>query len=138
MIVEGRLVDLEFGPRWGQIEILDGTITRLGDLGLKPDLKLGHEQLVFPGFVDVHTHLRQGDEYKEDFHTATQAALNGGVTCLLDMPNNPIPPVTKDMLAGKEAAVADLPVDIGFYLGLGPNTRPSGHPHYKAFMGPSI
>ena len=138
MIVEGRLVDIDFGPRWGQIEILEGTITRLGDLGLKADLKLGQDQLIFPGFVDVHTHLRQGDEYKEDFHSATRAALNGGVTCLLDMPNNPVPPVTKDMLAGKEAAIADLPVDIGFYVGLGPNTRPSGHRHYKAFMGPSI
>ena len=138
MIVEGRLVDVEFGPRWGQIEILNGSIARVGDLGLKPDLKLSEDQLVFPGFVDVHTHLRQGDEYKEDFHTATQAALNGGVTCLLDMPNNPVPPVTKDMLIGKEAAVANLPVDIGFYVGLGPNTRPSGHRHYKAFMGPSI
>ncbi|MBN9416470.1 MAG: amidohydrolase family protein [Candidatus Eremiobacteraeota bacterium] len=138
MIVEGRLVDAHFGPRWGQVQIVDGHITRIGDLGLKPDLKLGENQLVFPGFVDVHTHLRQGDEYKEDFHTASAAALNGGVTSLLDMPNNPIPPVTKAMLAGKEAAVAELPVDIGFYVGLGPDTRPSGHRHYKAFMGPSI
>ena len=138
MIVEGRLVDAEWGPRWGQVQILDGYITRIGDLGLKPDLRLSENQLVFPGFVDVHTHLRQGDEHKEDFHTATAAALNGGVTCMLDMPNNPVPPVTKAMLAGKEAAVAELPIDIGFYVGLGPDTRPSGHRHYKAFMGPSI
>lgn len=138
IVVEGRLVDSTFSPRWGQVEIKDGTISRLGALGLKANLKLGEDQLIFPGFVDVHTHLRQGDEYKEDFHTATRAALNGGVTTMLDMPNNPIPPVHADMLAGKQAAVAALPVDIGFYVGLGPDTRPSGHRHYKAFMGPSI
>lgn len=138
MILEGRLVDAHFGPRWGQIEIRDGNITRVGNLGMRPDLKLGEGQLVFPGFVDVHTHLRQGDEYKEDFTTATQAALNGGVTCMLDMPNNPIPPVTQEMLGDKQRAVAELPIDIGFYVGVGPGTRPSGHRHYKAFMGPSI
>lgn len=137
-VVEGRLVDSSFAPRWGQIEIRDGHIARLGDLALKPDLRLNQDQLVFPGFVDVHVHLRQGDEHKEDYETATRAALNGGVTCMLDMPNNPVPPVKLCDLQSKQERVRGLPVDIGFYLGLGPGTRPSGHTHYKAFMGPSI
>jgi len=138
IVVEGRLVDVDFSPRWGQVEIRQGVIQRIGSLGLRPTLKFGPDQLIFPGFVDVHTHLRQGDEHKEDFETACKAALNGGVTCMLDMPNNPVPPTHKDMLASKEVAVSDLPIDIGFYLGLGPDTRPCGHRHYKAFMGPSI
>ena len=41
-----------------------------------------------PGLVDAHVHLREpGMEYKEDFYTGTAAALAGGVTMVLDMPN---------------------------------------------------
>lgn len=133
-VVEGRLVD-----RWGQVEIVDGNIARVGDLGLKPDLKAGEHDIVFPGFVDVHVHLRQGNEEKEDFHSGARAALNGGVTCMLDMPNNPVPPRTLEGLQVKRAGVAELPIDIDFYLGVGPGTRPEpGHRLYKAYMGPSI
>lgn len=140
LILEGQLVDsLWEAPRWGQVEIRGGKIARVGDLGLRPDLKMADHQLVFPGFVDVHVHLRQGDEYKEDFQTATRAALQGGVTCMWDMPNNPVPPRSYDDLQLKRSLVADLPIDIGFYLGVGPGTRPDPrHRHYKAFMGPSI
>jgi len=41
-----------------------------------------------PGLIDVHVHLRQpGAEYKEDFSSGTAAALAGGVTMVLCMPN---------------------------------------------------
>jgi dihydroorotase len=44
--------------------------------------------LVFPGIVDMHTHLREpGREDKETIETATSAALKGGVTSVLAMPN---------------------------------------------------
>ena len=44
--------------------------------------------LKLPGLVDVHTHLRvPGGEYKEDFATGTAAALAGGITTILGMPN---------------------------------------------------
>ncbi|HIC93410.1 MAG TPA: dihydroorotase, partial [Anaerolineae bacterium] len=47
-----------------------------------------------PGLIDVHVHLRDpGGTHKEDFHTGTAAALAGGVTAVLDMPNN-FPPIT--------------------------------------------
>jgi allantoinase len=50
--------------------------------------------LVFPGFIDPHVHSRDpGLTEKEDFAHATRAALAGGVTTLLDMPNA-VPPVT--------------------------------------------
>lgn len=138
MIVEGKLVDREFGVRHGQVQIHEGRIARVGDLGLKPDLKAADDEIIFPGFVDVHVHLRQGEEYKEDYQTATQAALHGGVTGMLDMPNNPIPPRADADLALKRSLVQGLPVNIDFYLGIGPDTRPGMNPFYKAFMGPSI
>ena len=41
-----------------------------------------------PGLIDVHVHLREpGDTHKEDFATGTAAALAGGVTAVLAMPN---------------------------------------------------
>lgn len=48
---------------------------------------------IFPGFVDVHVHLREpGFSYKEDINTGTLAAAHGGVTHLCAMPNlNPVP-----------------------------------------------
>lgn len=115
----------------------DGVITAVGDLGKSPDLRCSDHQLVFPGFTDVHVHLRGGDEHKEDYDTAVRAALQGGITGMLDMPNNPVPPMTREALAPKQQAVHGRPVDIGFYVGVGPGSRPSGHTHYKGFMGPS-
>ena len=50
--------------------------------------------LVLPGLVDAHTHLREpGQRYKEGIANGSRAALAGGVTTLLDMPNN-VPPCT--------------------------------------------
>ena len=45
-------------------------------------------KIIFPGFIDVHTHLRDSNlQYKEDFESGTSAAIAGGYTTVLDMPN---------------------------------------------------
>ncbi len=48
---------------------------------------------IFPGFVDVHVHLREpGFSYKETVESGTSAAARGGYTCVCSMPNlNPVP-----------------------------------------------
>jgi dihydroorotase len=57
--------------------------------------------LVLPGLIDAHVHLRdQKLEYKEDFFTGTAAAANGGVTSVIDMPNNK--PVTMSLESLRE------------------------------------
>ncbi|MDI9619762.1 MAG: dihydroorotase family protein [Candidatus Nezhaarchaeota archaeon] len=49
-------------------------------------------RLVLPGIVDVHVHLRdEGFSYKEDFKSGTSSAVLGGVTSVVDMPNNDPP-----------------------------------------------
>ena len=57
----------------------------------------------YPGFIDIHVHLRDpGATHKEDFITGTRAALKGGFTYVLDMPNNPTrPTVSLDELNKK-------------------------------------
>lgn len=80
----------------------------------KVDLK-GH--LILPGIIDAHVHLRdQGLKYKEDFFTGTCAAASGGVTTVLDMPNNA--PVTMSVDSLKERAgiaARNSLVNVAFY-----------------------
>jgi carbamoyl-phosphate synthase/aspartate carbamoyltransferase/dihydroorotase len=76
-------------------------------------------QLQLPGLVDAHVHLREpGYTYKEDFTTGTAAALAGGVTTVLDMPNTVPPTATPEHLAEKVAlAAAKAVCDVGIFVG---------------------
>lgn len=87
---------------------------------LESDMKL----ITFPGLIDPHVHLRTpGQEYKEDFLTGTKAALAGGFTTIIDMPNNAVPITTLERLEAKrEIAKTQIVCDTGFYFGsLGDN-----------------
>ncbi|KAI0907275.1 allantoinase [Ustulina deusta] len=80
-------------------------------------------KLLIPGLVDAHVHLNEpGRTEWEGFNTGTRAAASGGVTTVVDMPLNAIPPTTT--LAGfKEKLVASQGqcwVDVGFYGGVIP------------------
>ncbi len=73
--------------------------------------------LILPGLIDVHVHLRgQMQAYKEDFLTGTTAAVAGGITTVLDMPNNQ--PVTMDPSSLRKRARAAAPnilANVGFF-----------------------
>lgn len=75
-----------------------------------------------PGLVDVHTHLRvPGGEHKEDFASGTAAALAGGFTCVLAMPNTSPPLVTGDALTeARRLAQASIRCDVGIFGGASP------------------
>jgi dihydroorotase-like cyclic amidohydrolase len=80
--------------------------------------------ITLPGLVDPHVHLRDpGQTDKEDFYTGTSAALAGGFTTVMDMPNNAEPITTLQRLEAKQAIAAQKTVsDIGFHFGtLGDN-----------------
>ena len=79
--------------------------------------------LRLPGLIDPHVHVREpGQTHKEDWDTATQAALAGGVTMILAMPNTK-PPIfdatTLDMAL--TAAKQKARCDYGQYIGAGPD-----------------
>lgn len=60
--------------------------------------------LVLPGLIDPHVHFREpGATYKEDFETGSRAAVAGGFTTVMDMPNNTIPTTTVQRLNEKKA-----------------------------------
>lgn len=72
-----------------------------------------------PGLIDTHVHLREpGATQKEDFESGTKAALAGGYTCILDMPNNPEPTVSLDALDKKISLTQGrIYSDVGFHFG---------------------
>lgn len=74
---------------------------------------------LLPGLVDAHVHFRTpGHEAKEDWTTGSKAALAGGVTTVLDMPNNDPPTIDEETLSEKRKVVAEETlVNYGFFVG---------------------
>lgn len=82
------------------------------------------DRIQLPGLIDVHVHLRDpGQTHKEDFTSGTSAALAGGFTTVVDMPNNAEPITTLERLHDKRQIAKDkIAADIGFHYGsLGDN-----------------
>lgn len=79
--------------------------------------------ILLPGLVDAHVHLNEpGRTEWEGFYTGTQAAAFGGVTTVVDMPLNAIPPTTTvaNLNEKVDAARGKCWVDVGFYGGIIP------------------
>ncbi|MFD4752978.1 MULTISPECIES: allantoinase AllB [unclassified Streptomyces] len=109
-------------------------------------LDLGDDALL-PGLVDTHVHVNDpGRAHWEGFTTATRAAAAGGITTLVDMPLNSLPPTTTvDHLRRKrEVAAPRAHIDVGFWGGAIPGNaahlRPlheAGVLGFKCFLSPS-
>ena len=144
MIIAGQFVHAD--RQWtGQIRIAGQYIVESGpQLGVA-DITFGDDCLIFPGMGDIHIHARDdvsGKEiYKEDFRTVSAASINGGVTHVADMPNNPAAPIDDASYQAKQRHLAsrEIPVYVTLYAGIGPGTRPLSFPvPYKAYMGHSV
>lgn len=115
------------------ISLATGKITSIFYSVLPPtDFPLGtpyvdySPHLILPGLVDSHVHLNEpGRTEWEGFWTGTRAAAFGGVTTVIDMPLNAIPPtITVDGLEQKVAAAqGKCWVDVGFYGGIVPGNE---------------
>ncbi|NBX93344.1 MAG: allantoinase AllB [Proteobacteria bacterium] len=102
------------------------------------------EKVLMPGLCDSHVHMNEpGRTEWEGIATATQAAAAGGITTLIDMPLNSIPPtVTVDALQLKrKSAEKTAYVDYGFWGGVIPGNEKDLEPlidagimGFKAFM----
>ncbi|KUN75284.1 dihydroorotase [Streptomyces griseoruber] len=125
LIVEGgRLVTPE-GVREGTVVVRDGRVAAL--LGPDAPLPEGRRldaagRYVLPGLIDSHVHFRTpGLEYKEDWEHGSAAALAGGVTTVMDMPNTRPPGLDEDAMRAKAELVAGhAGVDHRFHIGADP------------------
>jgi Molybdopterin-binding domain of aldehyde dehydrogenase/Amidohydrolase family len=126
LVVRGRRVVTPDGVRPAALQLRGGVIAKVadhGDVSASTPLVEAGDAAVLPGLVDVHVHVNgPGCTEWEGFDTATRAAAAGGVTTLVDMPLNSVPPTTTvAALAAKRAAAAGKAhVDVAFWGGIVP------------------
>src|SRR5882724_1206684 len=132
LVIRSKRVVLSESMAPASIHISDGVIIAIKSYQSVPTdcelIQANAESLVMPGLVDTHVHINEpGRTEWEGFATATRAAAAGGVTTLVDMPLNSIPPTTTVAgLETKRAAARDrCVVDTGFLAGVVPATAVS-------------
>ncbi|MFI6772316.1 allantoinase AllB [Nocardia sp. NPDC050412] len=112
------------GETGGSIGVRDGRIVAIeppdSTLIAETVVELAADEVLLPGIVDAHVHVNDpGRTEWEGFPSATKAAAAGGVTTIIDMPLNSIPP-TCDLAAlevKRETARDRVYVDVGFWGG---------------------
>ena len=122
LVVRGEQTLTTAGIVAREIGIRDGRVVAIEPLGSglvgAEVIELADDQVMIPGLVDTHVHVNEpGRTEWEGFDSATRAAAAGGVTTLIDMPLNSIPPtVNVDALAEKRAAAQgkNLRLQLGY------------------------
>lgn len=114
LVNEGRIVEADL--------LIEGErITRIGPGPLPAGVETVDLQgrYVLPGLIDDQVHFREpGSREKATIASESRAAVAGGVTSFLDMPNNTPPAVSLEALRGKrEVAERTSYANYGFYLG---------------------
>jgi allantoinase len=150
LVLESRRVVTPEGERPLAVGVRGGRIEVIEAYGAPLEASERHdfgELVILPGLCDTHVHVNEpGRTEWEGFRTATRAAAAGGITTIVDMPLNSIPPtVDRAGLAAKRAASeGKLFVDVGLWGGVVPGNTPElaqlfreGLPGFKCFLVPS-
>ncbi|GGR74542.1 allantoinase [Nocardioides luteus] len=122
------------GIRDGEIVAVDTSATAADLTGVRT-VQLADDEVLLPGVVDAHVHVNDpGRTEWEGFASATRAAAAGGVTTIVDMPLNSIPP-TCDVVAldlKRKTAASQALVDVGFWGGAVPGNLADLRPLHEA------
>jgi len=151
LIIRGRRVVLRDRVAPASLHIVDGRIRSVEDFASANAtaelIDVNDDDVVMPGLVDTHVHINApGRTDWEGFESATRAAAAGGVTTLVDMPLNSIPPTTTSagFQAKLKAAENSCYVDVGFWGGVVPGNvselealKRAGVVGFKCFLVPS-
>ena len=143
-LVDGAFAKVEVGVRAGRISRIAPAGTELLS---ERTVELAPDELLLPGLVDTHVHVNEpGRTEWEGFESATRAAAAGGVTTIVDMPLNSIPPTVSVAALDEKRAVAEgrVFVDVGFWGGVIPGNidelaplHEAGVYGFKCFLLPS-
>lgn len=128
VVITGAMAVLPDGTRLADVRVRDGVITEvLAGGGLQADVDEVHIDgtglHLLPGMIDPQVHFREpGQPEKEDLCSGSMAAVSGGVTSFLDMPNND-PPATTVAAIEEKIASADATsvAHHGFFIGATPD-----------------
>jgi allantoinase len=151
LVIRAKRVVTPAGEAARCVAVREGVVAAVAPLAARLEgaqtIDLPDDEVLLPGLVDTHVHVNEpGRTEWEGFATATRAAAAGGVTTLLDMPLNSIPPTcTVSALEIKQkAADGQCHVDVGFWGGAIPGNvtelrglHDAGVFGFKSFMAPS-
>jgi allantoinase len=137
LVVRARRVLLPEGERAAAVHTEGGRIVAVTPFDDAPGgaVTLADDEVLLPGLVDSHVHVNEpGRTEWEGFVTATAAAIAGGVTTIVDMPLNSIPPTTSvDALHVKrEVAKGQVSTDVAFWAGAVPGNVDQLRPLHEA------
>lgn len=150
VIKNGKIVTSQSTHEGDDVAVKDGKIVAIDRQGSFTDATETYDasgQYVLPGIIDAHVHFREpGYEYKEDFGTGSRAAAYGGVTTVLDMPNNlPFCSTAQALKEKMELVAPKAFVDYGFVVAIVgetvdeiPALVEAGANVYKIFMGSTV
>ncbi|PYQ48860.1 MAG: hypothetical protein DMF59_14825, partial [Acidobacteria bacterium] len=122
VILRSRRVVTPNGVRAASVHIRAEKIEHVGDYEENFEIDYG-DLVIMPGLVDSHVHVNEpGRTEWEGFDSATRAAAAGGVTTIVDMPLNSIPPTTsvEALLTKARAMEGKCWVDVGLWGGAVP------------------
>jgi allantoinase len=125
LVVRARRVVLPDSERAAAVHTENGRITAVTAFDDVPAdaHTLEDDEVLLPGLVDSHVHVNEpGRTEWEGFATATRAAIAGGVTTIVDMPLNSIPPTTtlEALHVKRQTAKGQVAADVAFWGGAVP------------------
>ncbi|MBO9626021.1 MAG: allantoinase AllB [Microbacterium sp.] len=139
LVIRGQRVLTTAGIRPREVGVRHGVIVAMQPLGNNLDgdeiIELADDETLIPGLVDTHVHVNEpGRTEWEGFASATRAAAAGGVTTIVDMPLNSIPPTVsvEALNVKREAAKGQTHVDVGFWGGAVPGNTADLRPLHDA------
>jgi dihydroorotase len=138
---EGEIKELDVLIKKGKIERIDSL------MDVQADHEIDAQGLyLIPGIIDDQVHFREpGLTHKADIYSESRAAVVGGVTSFMEMPNTKPPAITQELLQDKyDIAAGSSWANYSFYMGASNDnieevlkTDPSNICGIKAFMGSS-
>jgi allantoinase len=126
-VIRARRAVVGAAERPVDVGLRDGRIVAVAaydELDAAEVVELADDEVLLPGLVDTHVHVNEpGRTEWEGFASATRAAAAGGVTTIVDMPLNSIPPTTTVAALEEKRGVAEGQawVDVGFWGGAVPD-----------------